>query len=29
MQQFCLVGAGFIGPVHAGNIALHRRARLR
>ena len=29
MQQFCLVGAGFIGPVHAGNIARHPRAKLR
>jgi myo-inositol 2-dehydrogenase / D-chiro-inositol 1-dehydrogenase len=29
MVEFCLVGAGFIGPVHAGNIAAHPRARLR
>ena len=26
---FCLIGAGFIGPVHARNIAAHPRARLR
>ncbi|MCC7047252.1 MAG: inositol 2-dehydrogenase [Alphaproteobacteria bacterium] len=26
---FCLIGAGFIGPVHAANIAAHPRARLR
>lgn len=29
MMEFCLIGAGFIGPVHAGNIAAHPRARLR
>jgi myo-inositol 2-dehydrogenase / D-chiro-inositol 1-dehydrogenase len=29
MVEFCLVGAGFIGPVHAANIAAHPRARLR
>ena len=28
MLQFCLVGAGFIGPVHAANIAAHPGARL-
>ena len=28
MLQFCLVGAGFIGPVHAANIAAHPAARL-
>ena len=27
--EFCLVGAGFIGPVHAENIAAHPAARLR
>jgi myo-inositol 2-dehydrogenase/D-chiro-inositol 1-dehydrogenase len=27
--EFCLVGAGFIGPVHAANIAAHPAARLR
>jgi myo-inositol 2-dehydrogenase/D-chiro-inositol 1-dehydrogenase len=26
--DFCLVGAGFIGPVHAANVAAHPRARL-
>jgi myo-inositol 2-dehydrogenase/D-chiro-inositol 1-dehydrogenase len=26
---FCLIGAGFIGPVHARNIAAHPRASLR
>src|ERR1700694_218896 len=26
--EFCLVGAGFIGPVHAANVAAHPRARL-
>jgi len=25
---FCLVGGGFIGPLHAGNIAGHPGARL-
>ncbi|MBM3573032.1 MAG: inositol 2-dehydrogenase [Alphaproteobacteria bacterium] len=29
MMQFCLIGAGFIGPVHAANIAAHPHARLR
>ena len=29
MIEFCLVGAGFIGPVHARNIASHRGANLR
>ena len=29
MIEFCLIGAGFIGPVHAANIARHPRARLR
>ncbi len=29
MIGFALIGAGFIGPVHAGNIAAHPRARLR
>lgn len=29
MLEFCLVGAGFIGPVHAANIAAHPRATLR
>lgn len=29
MMEFCLIGAGFIGPVHAANIAGHPRARLR
>ena len=29
MREFALIGAGFIGPVHAGNIAAHPRARLR
>jgi myo-inositol 2-dehydrogenase/D-chiro-inositol 1-dehydrogenase len=28
MIGFCLIGAGFIGPVHAANIAAHPRARL-
>jgi len=28
MLEFCLVGAGFIGPVHAANIAAHPGARL-
>ena len=28
-MEFCLIGAGFIGPVHAANIAAHPRARLR
>lgn len=28
MIRFCLVGAGFIGPVHAANIAAHPRAQL-
>jgi len=28
MLGFCLVGGGFIGPLHAANIAAHRRARL-
>ena len=28
MIDFCLVGAGFIGPVHAANVAAHPRARL-
>ncbi|MEO8751492.1 MAG: inositol 2-dehydrogenase [Casimicrobiaceae bacterium] len=28
MLQFCLVGAGFIGPVHAANIAAHPAAQL-
>ena len=28
MIGFCLVGAGFIGPLHAANIARHARARL-
>ncbi|MBI3708315.1 MAG: inositol 2-dehydrogenase [Proteobacteria bacterium] len=27
--NFCLVGAGFIGPVHAANVTAHPRARLR
>jgi myo-inositol 2-dehydrogenase/D-chiro-inositol 1-dehydrogenase len=27
--EFCLVGAGFIGPVHAANIVANRGARLR
>jgi len=26
--DFCLVGAGFIGPVHAANLAAHAKARL-
>src|SRR3954462_1661046 len=29
MTGFCLVGAGFIGPIHAANVASHARARLR
>src|SRR5438105_14418108 len=29
MIDFCLVGAGFIGPVHAANLALHPGARRR
>jgi myo-inositol 2-dehydrogenase/D-chiro-inositol 1-dehydrogenase len=29
MMSFCLVGAGFIGPVHASNIAAHPRATLK
>ena len=28
MIDFCLVGAGFIGPLHAANIAAHPAARL-
>ncbi|MBI1773842.1 MAG: inositol 2-dehydrogenase [Proteobacteria bacterium] len=28
-MEFCLIGAGFIGPVHAANIAAHPRATLR
>jgi myo-inositol 2-dehydrogenase / D-chiro-inositol 1-dehydrogenase len=28
MIDFCLVGAGFIGPVHAANLSAHPRARL-
>jgi myo-inositol 2-dehydrogenase / D-chiro-inositol 1-dehydrogenase len=28
MTDFCLVGAGFIGPVHAVNLSAHPRARL-
>jgi myo-inositol 2-dehydrogenase/D-chiro-inositol 1-dehydrogenase len=28
MLSFCLIGAGFIGPVHAANIAAHPGARL-
>ncbi|HEX5864390.1 MAG TPA: Gfo/Idh/MocA family oxidoreductase, partial [Casimicrobiaceae bacterium] len=28
MIDFCLVGAGFIGPVHAANLIAHPRARL-
>jgi myo-inositol 2-dehydrogenase/D-chiro-inositol 1-dehydrogenase len=28
MIDFCLVGAGFIGPVHAANLASHLAARL-
>ena len=28
MLNFCLVGAGFIGPVHAANIAAHADAKL-
>ncbi len=28
MMDFCLVGAGFIGPVHAANLAAHPDARL-
>ena len=29
MIDFCLVGGGFIGPLHAANIASHPNARLR
>ena len=29
MIEFCLVGGGFIGPLHASNIAAHPKARLR
>ena len=29
MLRFCLIGAGFIGPVHAANIAAHPRAELK
>ena len=29
MIDFCLVGGGFIGPLHAANIAAHPSARLR
>jgi len=29
MLDFCLVGAGFIGPVHAANLAAHPDARLK
>src|SRR4029078_8414597 len=29
MLEFCLVGGGFIGPVHAANIAAHPAAPLR
>jgi len=29
MIDFCLIGAGFIGPVHAANLAAHPRARLK
>ena len=28
MIQFCLVGAGFIGPLHADNVAKNPDARL-
>src|SRR5439155_11728792 len=28
MIEFCLVGGGFIGPLHAANIAAHPSARL-
>jgi len=28
MLEFCLVGAGFIGPVHAASLAAHPEARL-
>ena len=28
MLEFCLVGGGFIGPLHAANIAVHPGARL-
>jgi len=28
MIDCCLVGAGFIGPVHAANLAAHPEARL-
>jgi myo-inositol 2-dehydrogenase / D-chiro-inositol 1-dehydrogenase len=29
MIDFCLVGAGFIGPVHAANLAANPGARLK
>jgi myo-inositol 2-dehydrogenase/D-chiro-inositol 1-dehydrogenase len=29
MIDFCIVGAGFIGPLHAANIAAHPSARLK
>jgi myo-inositol 2-dehydrogenase/D-chiro-inositol 1-dehydrogenase len=29
MIDFCLVGGGFIGPLHAANVASHQNARLR
>ncbi|HKP65132.1 MAG TPA: Gfo/Idh/MocA family oxidoreductase [Casimicrobiaceae bacterium] len=29
MIEFCLVGGGFIGPLHAANIASHPNAKLR
>ena len=29
MIDFCLVGGGFIGPLHAANIASHPNARMR
>ena len=28
MLEFCLVGGGFIGPLHAANLAAHPAARL-
>ena len=28
-MEFCLIGAGFIGPIHAANPAAHPRTRLR
>ena len=28
-MEFCLIGAGFIGTVHAANLAAHPRTRLR